>query len=63
MTQPLCAGGNGTVVVTASGGTGPYTGTGTFTVAAGAPYSFTVTDANGCTSNTITGTMNNPQLL
>jgi hypothetical protein len=46
-----CNGGTTTVTVTASGGTPPYTGTGTFTRSAGT-YSFTVTDANGCTSVT-----------
>jgi hypothetical protein len=46
-----CNGGSTTVTVSASGGTGPYTGTGTFTVSAG-PYSYTVTDANGCTATT-----------
>jgi hypothetical protein len=39
------------VTVSASGGTEPYTGTGTFTKTAG-NYSFTVTDANGCTTVT-----------
>ena len=47
----LCFGGTTTVNVTASGGTAPYTGTGSFTVVAGT-YSYTVTDANGCTANT-----------
>jgi len=46
-----CNGGTTTVTVSATGGTAPYEGTGTFTVIAGA-YSFTVTDANGCTSIT-----------
>ncbi|MFM9007653.1 MAG: hypothetical protein ACKORE_03635, partial [Bacteroidota bacterium] len=44
-----CAGGSTTVTVSASGGLPPYTGTGTFTVQAGA-YSYTVTDANGNTA-------------
>jgi hypothetical protein len=39
------------VTVSATGGTGSYTGTGTFTVAAG-NYTYTVSDANGCTSTT-----------
>jgi len=39
------------VVVTATGGTLPYTGTGTYGRTAGA-FSYTVTDANGCTSVT-----------
>ncbi len=48
------AGGSTTVTVTASGGTAPYTGTGSFTITAGT-YTYTVTDAKGCTaSKTIT---------
>jgi hypothetical protein len=47
----LCFGGTTTVNVTANGGTAPYTGTGAFTVTAGT-YSYTVTDANGCTATT-----------
>ena len=50
-----CTGGSTTVAVSATGGTAPYTGTGSFTVNAG-PYSYTVTDANGCTKTT-TGTI------
>ncbi len=57
----LCNGGNSTVVVSATGGTAPYTGTGTFTRTAGA-YSYTVTDANGCT-NTVSGTISQPTAL
>jgi uncharacterized repeat protein (TIGR02543 family) len=41
-------GGTTNIVVTASGGTSPYTGTGTFKVSAGT-YTYVVTDANGCT--------------
>ncbi|MFM9050829.1 MAG: T9SS type A sorting domain-containing protein, partial [Bacteroidota bacterium] len=48
-TPIACNGGSTTVVVSASGGTGPYSGTGSFTRSAGT-YSFTVTDANGCTA-------------
>jgi large repetitive protein len=44
-------GGSTTVTVTATGGTAPYTGTGTFVRTAGA-YTFTVTDANGCSATT-----------
>ena len=43
------AGGTTTITVTATGGTSPYSGTGVFTVLAGT-YTYTVTDANGCTS-------------
>ncbi|MFZ7113900.1 MAG: T9SS type A sorting domain-containing protein, partial [Bacteroidota bacterium] len=50
-TAILCNGGSSTVTVTATGGTAPYTGTGTFSRTAGT-WSFTVTDANGCTSTT-----------
>jgi hypothetical protein len=45
----LCAGATTTITVGASGGTGPYSGTGSYVVAAGT-YSYTVTDANGCIS-------------
>ncbi len=41
-----------TIHVSATGGTAPYTGTGTFTVTAAGIYSYTVTDANGCTATT-----------
>jgi len=51
-----CTGGTTTVTVSATGGDAPYLGTGTFTVPAG-PYSYTVTDAGGCTS-TVSGTVN-----
>src|SRR5262245_44264361 len=50
-TPILCNGGDSTVTVSASGGTAPYTGTGTFTKKAGT-YTFNVTDANGCTAST-----------
>ncbi len=46
-----CNGGTTTVTVSATGGTAPYTGTGTFTRGAGT-WSFTVTDAKGCTAVT-----------
>lgn len=51
-------GGSANIVVTASGGTAPYTGTGTFSRTAGT-YTFTITDANGCTATT-TRTLTNP---
>ncbi|HEX4878090.1 MAG TPA: hypothetical protein VFV31_15580 [Chitinophagaceae bacterium] len=57
----LCNGGSTTIVVSASGGTGPYQGTGSFTVQAGA-YSYTVTDNNGCAA-TVSGTITEPTLL
>jgi len=56
-----CNGGTTTVTVAASGGTAPYTGTGTFTRSAGA-YSYTVTDARGCTAVT-TGTVTQPSTM
>lgn len=60
-TAIACFGGDATVTVTASGGTAPYSGTGTFTVKAGT-HSYTVTDANQCKiSKTITVT--EPTLL
>jgi hypothetical protein len=53
-----CSGGSAVVTVSASGGTPGYTGTGTFSHASGT-YSYTVTDANGCTATT-TGTVAPP---
>ncbi len=44
-------GGTTTVNVTATGGTAPYTGTGAF-VRGDGTFTFTVTDANGCTGTT-----------
>jgi hypothetical protein len=52
VTNPiLCAGGMATVIVSATGGTAPYTGIGSFSQSAG-PQTYTVTDANGCSSTT-----------
>lgn len=48
--SPICFGGTSTVTISATGGTGAYTGTGTFSRTAGT-YNFTVTDANGCTGS------------
>ena len=47
----VACGGTTTVTVSASGGVTPYVGTGAYTRSAGA-YSYTITDANGCTSTT-----------
>jgi gliding motility-associated-like protein len=59
-TPILCTGGNAIVTVTASGGTSPYAGTGTFTVQAGT-YTYNVSDVNGCTgSSTIVVTEPTP---
>ena len=46
-----CNGGTATVAVSATGGTAPYTGTGSFTKAAGT-YTFSVTDAGGAVKTT-----------
>ena len=46
----LCQGGTTVLNVNAAGGTAPYSGTGTYTRGAGS-YTFTVTDANGCTAS------------
>ncbi|MBS1756923.1 MAG: T9SS type A sorting domain-containing protein, partial [Bacteroidetes bacterium] len=56
-----CNGSNTTVTVSATGGTQPYTGTGTFTVTAGT-YNYTVTDAGGQTATTSI-TVSQPTLL
>ncbi len=42
-----CNGGTTSVTISATGGTAPYSGTGTFTVSAGT-FTYNVTDANGC---------------
>ena len=60
-TAILCNGGNSIVTVSAGGGTPGYTGTGTFSHAAGT-YSYTVTDANSCTATT-TGTITEPSAV
>ena len=56
-----CNGGTTTVTVTATGGTAPYSGTGSHTVGAGI-HIYTVTDANGCSSTTSV-TITQPDLL
>ncbi len=48
-----CTGGSGTVTVSATGGVSPYSGTGNFTVTTPGQQTYTVTDANGCTSNAV----------
>ncbi|MCX6318605.1 MAG: T9SS type A sorting domain-containing protein [Bacteroidetes bacterium] len=48
-TRILQCGGNAEITISASGGTLPYTGTGTFTRGPGT-WNFTVTDTRGCTS-------------
>src|SRR5437667_11344593 len=57
-TEIFCHGGMSTVTVSATGGTAPYSGTGTFSVPAGT-YSYTVTDAKSCTATT-TGDITQP---
>ena len=57
----LCNGETTEVTVSATGGTAPYAGTGSFTVAAGT-YTYTVTDANNC-SKTVSVTVGEPSLL
>lgn len=56
-----CFGGTTSVLVSASGGTEPYSGIGEFTVSAG-EYSFTVIDASGC-SSTVSGNITQPGAL
>jgi hypothetical protein len=57
----LCNGGTTTLTIVGNGGTAPYTGDGVKTVSAG-PYTFTVTDANGCTT-IVSGTISQPAVL
>src|SRR5207253_2992819 len=60
-TPMLCNGGSSTVTVSATGGTPPYQGTGPVSRSAGT-YSYTVTDANSCTTTT-TGNITHPSVL
>src|SRR5439155_928621 len=58
-----CNGGsNGSVNVSASGGTAPYSGTGTFSGLTAGTCNYTVTDANGCTTTT-SATISEPSAL
>ncbi len=61
ITQPSCAGDDGTVSVSATGGNGTYAGTGTFTVAAGTAYNFPV--SSGTCSGSASGTMASPAAI
>ncbi|WP_028979547.1 RICIN domain-containing protein, partial [Sporocytophaga myxococcoides] len=62
-TDALCNGAlTGTAIISATGGTAPYTGTGTFTGLAAGTHSYTVTDANGC-SSTISVVIGQPTVL
>ena len=62
ITNPiLCAGGMATVSLSATGGTAPYTGIGSLSQIAGT-QTYTVTDANGCSSTT-TVTVTEPTAL
>lgn len=58
---PLCNGGIGTVIITGTGGTSPYSGDSTYSVSAGT-YLYVLTDANGCAS-TISVTLSDPPPL
>src|SRR5205823_10193462 len=58
----LCFGGTTTVSITAAGGTPPYSGDGAHTAVSAGPFSFTVTDANGC-STVVSGTISQPPAL
>src|SRR5439155_20331681 len=57
-----CFGGTTTVNITASGGTAPYSGDGAHTNVPAGPFSFTVTDANGC-STIVSGNISQPPAL
>ena len=60
LTNVNCFGGNsGSIQVTASGGTSPYTGEGTFTGLTAGSHTYTVTDNNGCIS-TCSSTISGP---
>ena len=55
---PKCFGDDGTVIISATGGTGNYGKTvGVFPVKPGAKYTFIVRDSSGCQSNVVSGQM------
>lgn len=55
---PKCYGDDGTVIISATGGTGNYGKTvGAFKVKPGAKYAFIVKDSSGCQSNVVSGQM------
>jgi hypothetical protein len=56
-----CFGQRASIVVSATGGTPPFSGIGTYSVPAG-PYTYYVTDANGCTAG-VGIIINEPPLL
>src|SRR6266496_342900 len=60
ITQALCHGGDASVTVSATGGTGAYTGTGTFSLADGTSSTYTVHDANNCSATSNSVTASNP---
>ncbi len=63
LTTPIaCNGGTGIVTVNATGGTAPYTNTGAVTVNAGTG-SFSVSDANGCSTTTPSITITEPTAI
>lgn len=57
-----CNGGTSTVSVSGSGGTFPYTGTGAFNENAGT-HTYTITDANGCTSAPVSINITQPTAI
>ncbi|WP_310379916.1 hypothetical protein, partial [Flavobacterium sp.] len=62
-TNVLCNGGStGTVTISAIGGTAPYSGTGLVTGLSSGSYSYTVTDAKGCTAS-VSVTITQPALI
>jgi len=60
-TEVQCFGENTSVTISATGGTPPYAGTGSFVQAAGS-VTYTVTDANGCSSQ-VTAIVTQPSAL
>src|SRR5205085_12177769 len=63
MLEPsVCFGGTTTVNFTSWGGSPPYSGDGAHSGVSAGPFSFTVTDANGC-STVVSGTISQPPAL
>ena len=62
VTDAFCGAANGSVIITPSGGVGPYTISPAQTGLLAGNYNFTVTDANGCTIN-VPVTISQPSAL
>ncbi|MCF0205912.1 MAG: SprB repeat-containing protein, partial [Bacteroidales bacterium] len=59
----LCHDGTTAVVISANGGTAPYTGTGTFAGVSSGVHTYTITDSDGCSATQLVSIANPQQLV